>query len=68
MLFCQNTRKTRNNAVKMSQSFLDITRLECFTDLNLFRYAFNDIQNWEMDALQFNSMVLILVSSYGRRR
>ena len=33
VLFRQNTRKTGNNAVKMSQAFH--TQLECFTDLNL---------------------------------
>ena len=60
MLFRHNTRKTGNNAIEMSQPFLNITRFECFTDLNLFKYAFNDIQNWEMDALQFYSMVLIV--------
>ena len=60
MLFRHNTRKTRNNAAEMSQPFLNITRFECFTDLNLFKYAFNDIQNWETDALQFYSMVLIV--------
>ena len=60
MLFRHITRKTRNNAVEMSQPFLNITRFECFTDLNLFKYAFNDIQNWETDALQFYSMVLIV--------
>ena len=60
MLFRHNTRKTRNNAIEMSQLFLNITRFECFTDLNLFKYAFNDIQNWETDALQFYSMVLIV--------
>ena len=31
----QNTRKTVNNAVKMSQVFQDITRFERFTDLNV---------------------------------
>jgi len=29
------------------------------SDLNLFKYAFNVIQNLEADALQFYSMVLI---------
>jgi len=33
--------------------------------LNLLEYAFNDIQNWNMDALQFYLMVLIFVSSSG---
>ena len=28
-------------------------------DLNLFKYVFNVIQNWETDALQFYLMVLI---------
>ena len=44
----------------MSQAFHDIARFERFTDLNLFKYAFNVIQNWETDALQFYSMVLIV--------
>ena len=60
MLFCQNTCKTGNNAVKISQAFHDIARIEHFTDLNLFKYAFNVIQNWETDALQFYLKVLIL--------
>ena len=34
----------------MSQAFHDITRFERFTDLNLFKYAFSVIQNWEADA------------------
>ena len=40
-LFRRNTRKTGNNAIKMSQAFHDITWFERFTDLNLFKYAFN---------------------------
>ena len=59
MLFCQNTRRTGNNALEMSQAFHDIARLELFTDLDLFKYAFNVIQNWKMDALQFYLMVPI---------
>ena len=59
MLFYQNNCKTGNNAIEMSQPFLDIAWFERFTDLNLFRYPFNDIQNWETDALQFYSMVFI---------
>ena len=42
------------------QTFQDITWFEHFTDLNLLEYEFNVIQNWETDALQFYSMVLIL--------
>ena len=37
----------------MSQASLNITQFKHFTDQNLFKYAFNVIQNWEMDALQF---------------
>ena len=59
MLFRQNSRKTGNNAIEMSQAFHDTARFEHFTDLNLFKHAFNVIQNWERDALQFYSMVLI---------
>ena len=28
--------------------------VQCFTDLNLLEHAFNVIQNWQTDALQFN--------------
>ena len=35
--------------------FQDIAKFECFTDLKLLEYAFNVIQNWEKDALQFYS-------------
>ena len=45
MLFCQNTCKTGNNAIEMSQASHDITQFECFTDLNLFKCAFTIIQN-----------------------
>ena len=47
-----------NNAIELSQVFQEIARFECFTDLNLLEYAFNVIQNWETDELQFYSMVL----------
>ena len=54
MLFRQNTCKTGNNAVDMSQAFQKIARFENFTDLNLFKfkYSFNVMQNWETNALQ----------------
>ena len=54
MLFRQNTCKTGNNAVDMSQAFQKIALFEHFTDLNLFKlkYSFNVIQNWETNALQ----------------
>ena len=61
MLFRQNTHKTGKNAIEMSQVFHDIARFERFTDLNLFKYVFNVIQNWETDALQFYSMVPIFL-------
>ena len=53
MLFRQNTRKTGNNAIEISQAFHDITRFEHFTDLYLFKYVFDVIQDWETDALKF---------------
>ena len=56
MMFRRNTRKTGSNAVEMSQAFHDVARFERFTDLKLFKYAFNVIQNWETDALQFYSI------------
>ena len=70
MLFSQNTCKTAKNAVAMSQVFHNIARFECFTDLNLFKYAFNVIQNWETDALQilFHGATCSFFSSYGRGR
>ena len=57
--YIKNTRKAENNTIEMSQLFQDIAQFERFTDPNLFKYAFNVIQNWQMDALQFYSMVLI---------
>ena len=42
------------------QAFQDIAQFECFTDLKLLEYAFNVIQNWEKDALQFYSTVFII--------
>ena len=59
MLFHQHTRKAENNAIEISQVFHNITWFKHFTNLNLFKYAFNVIQDWEMDALFFFSMVLI---------
>ena len=45
MLICQSTHKTGNNAVKISQAFHDMAQFGCFTDLNLFKYAFNVIHH-----------------------
>ena len=45
MLFSQSICKTEKNAVEMYQAFQDIARFELFRDLNLFKYAFNVIQN-----------------------
>ena len=42
-----------------SQAFQDIKQFKHSTGLNLLEYVFNVIQNWETDALQFYSMVLI---------
>ena len=69
MLFCQNTRKTAgNNAVEMSQAFHDVARFERFTDLNLFKYAFNVIQSGKHTLYNYIRWCLFFVSSYGRRR
>ena len=59
IVFRQYTEKTGNNAIEMSEAFQDIACFERFTDLNLLEYTFNLIQNWEMDAVQFFSMMLI---------
>ena len=68
MLFCQNTRKTAgNNAVEMSQAFHDVVRFERFTDLNLFKYAFNVIQSGQHTLYNYIQWCLFFVSSYGRR-
>ena len=47
VLFCQNTHKTGNNALEKSQVFHHIARFERFRDLNLVKYAYSVIQNWE---------------------
>ena len=63
MFFLHNTGNTGDNAIEMSQAFLDIARFERFTVLNLFKYAFNVIQNWNTDALQCATFLLILVDT-----
>ena len=50
MLFHQNTGKTGNNTIEMSQVFRNITWFKHFTNLNLFKYVFNVIQDWETNA------------------
>ena len=62
MLFRENTHKTRNNAVKMSQVFHDIEWFERFTDLNLFKYASVSFKTGN-----FIRRCLFFVSSYGGR-
>ena len=44
------------------EAFHGVGWFESFTDLNLFKYAFNVIQNWETDALQilFNGAYFLL--------
>ena len=61
MLFRQNTRKTGNNVIEMLQTLHYMAQFKRFTDLNLFKYVFNVIQNWNMNALQFYSMVLFFL-------
>ena len=41
----------------MSQAFHDIARFESFTELNLFRYVFNVIQNRETDAFKLQILL-----------
>ena len=52
------------------RKFHDLSQFERFTDLNLFKYVFNIIQNRETDALQilFNGAYFLLADSYGRRK
>ena len=45
----------------------NIAWFELFTNLSLFKYAFNVIQNWESDVLQFYSMVLIFCQQLWQR-
>ena len=63
ILFCQNTSRTKNNGVEMSQAFYDIAWFECFTDLTLFKYAFSVIQRHS-----YVQWCFFFVSSYVRRR
>ena len=51
---------------RVPQVFHDIARFECFTDLNLFKYVFNVIQNWKQMLYNFIQWCLFFVSSYGR--
>ena len=60
MLLGQNTRKTGNNAVKMSQVFLSMAQFERFAVLNLFKYVFNVIQNWETVTMLFDGAYFLL--------
>ena len=64
MLFCQNTPKTGNNAVKMSLPFQDITQFESFTGLNLLEYAFSVIAPGKQMLYNFIPWCLFFVSSY----
>ena len=77
LFFCQNTLKTGNNAVEMSQAFHDIARFERFIDLNLFKCAFNCnvIQNQEIrcfialfDGAYFLLAVMVERDESSRRR
>ena len=46
MLFHQNTGKTANNAIEMSQVFHNITWFKHFTNLNLFKWETNAKYNF----------------------
>ena len=43
--YAQDWEQCRQNV----PAFHDVTRFKHCTDLNLFKYALNVIQNWEMD-------------------
>ena len=45
----------------MSQAYHDIAWLECFINLNPFKYAFTVIQNWETEALQYFHFLLAVM-------
>ena len=57
MLFCQNTRKTGNNAIRSSMTLL-CSNFHRSKPVEII-YVLNVIQNWEMDPLQFYVKVLI---------
>ena len=44
-----NLSEYASNAVKLSEAFRDITWFKYCTDVNLFKYELNVIQNWEVD-------------------
>ena len=45
VVLSEYAQQTGNKVVQMSHAFHDIAWFERFTDLNLFKYAFNVIQN-----------------------
>ena len=61
MLLRQNTRKTGNDAVKVSQAFHNMAWFERFTDLDLFNIR-------SMSLIIIIRWYLFFVTGYGRRR
>ena len=59
MLFHQNTCKTGNNAVEMSQAFHDLALFESFTDLNCLNMRLISFKTGKWMLYKFYSMVLI---------
>ena len=49
----------------MLQTFHDIARFERFTDLNLFKYVFNVVQNWCFTMLFDDAYFLLAVIVEG---
>ena len=68
MLFCQNKRKTENNAVKMSQAFQDIAEFERLTDLSCQNIHSMSFKTGKRMHYNFIRWCLFFISSYGRRR
>ena len=46
--------------LKCPRHSTDIAQFKHFTDLTQFKYAFNVIQNWEMVALQFYLIIVLM--------
>ena len=62
MLFHRNTVKTGNNQPsKYPRHSTPFARYKRFTDLNLFKYAFNVIQNWETVGAYMYFLLAVMV-------
>ena len=64
-LFHQNTHKTENNAIKMSQAFHNITQFALFTDIGI--ECQSKLGNGHFTILFEGTNFLLAVTLYGRR-